>query len=62
MGKVHDQDYIANNVSEQVHNDQDSNKDISYAELYRMVIETSDLTEVIKSYFDPTDGYGCVNF
>lgn len=36
---------------------QDSNTDISYAELYSMVIETCDLTEVINRYFDPTDCY-----
>ncbi len=57
MGKVHDQDCIANNASEQVHNDQDSDTDISYSELYSMVIETCDLTEVINRYFDPNDGY-----
>lgn len=57
MDKVHDQDYIANNASEQIHNDQDQNTDIPYAELSRMVIETYDLKEVISSYFDPTDGY-----
>lgn len=57
MDKVHDQDYLANNASEQVHNDHNSNTDISYSELYRMVIETCDLTEVINRYFDTNDGY-----
>ena len=35
----------------------DTNTEISYAELFRMVRETYDLKEVINSYFDPTDGY-----
>lgn len=34
-----------------------TNTEISYAKLFPMVRETYDLTEVIKSYFDPTDGY-----
>ena len=44
----------------EVVNDQDSDTDISYAELSKMVIETYDLKEVIKSYFDPTSGH-CPN-
>lgn len=37
--------------------DMDTNTEISYAELFKMVRETYDLKEVINSYFDPTDGY-----